>query len=130
MTRSNEGWSPEILWESKLLKSKLSNFVVHQNFAYGLENGILVCIALANGERLWKSGRYGHGKILLVRDSLLIQAESGEIVLVAASPKAHQELAKFEALTSKTWNNLALAGDVLVVRNDREAAAFRLPVNE
>lgn len=130
VTRSNEGLTPEILWESKLLKSKLSNFVVHQRCAYGLDNGILACIDLANGERLWKSGRYGHGKILLVKDNLLIQAESGEIVLVAASPNAHQELAKFEALTSKTWNNLALAGDILVVRNDREAAAFRLPVNE
>ncbi len=130
VTRSDDGWTPEILWESKLLKSKLSNFVVQQNCAYGLDNGILVCIDLANGERLWKSGRYGHGKLLLVKDKLLIQAESGEIVLVAANPREHQELAKFEALTSKTWNHLALAGDVLVVRNDREASAFRLPVTE
>ena len=128
VTRTDGGWNPEILWESKLLKSKLSNFVVHQNYAYGLDNGILVCIDLANGERLWKSGRYGHGKILLVNNELLIQAESGEIVLVAANPQTHHELAKFEALTSKTWNNLALAGNLLVVRNDREAAAFRLPM--
>ena len=62
-----------------------------------------------------------------MKDILLIQAESGEILLVAATPDAHTELAKSEALSSKTWNNLALAGDVLVVRNDREAAAFTLP---
>ena len=126
----DDRWSSEVLWESKLLKSKLSSFVVHENFAYGFDNGILACIDLTNGKRVWKGGRYGHGKMLLVRNRLLIQAESGEIVLVAATPSAHLELARFEALTSKTWNEMALAGEVLVVRNDCEAAAVRLPVNE
>jgi len=123
-------WTSEVLWESKLLKSKLSSFVVHENFAYGFDNGILACIDLTNGKRAWKGGRYGHGKMLLVRNKLLIQAESGEIVLVAATPTGHIELARFEALISKTWNEMALAGEVLVVRNDCEAAAVRLPVNE
>lgn len=126
----DDRWSSEVLWESKLLKSKLSSFVVHENFAYGFDNGILACIDLTNGKRVWKGGRYGHGKMLLVRNRLLIQAESGEIVLVAATPSAHLELARFEALSSKTWNEMALAGEVLVVRNDCEAAAVRLPVNE
>jgi len=127
ITRAGKDWFSEIIWESKQLKSKLSNFVVYQNYAYGLDNGLLTCIDLKDGERVWKRGRYGHGKLLLVKDILLIQAESGEILLVAATPDAHTELAKSEALSSKTWNNLALAGDVLVVRNDREAAAFTLP---
>ena len=65
-----------------------------------------------------------------IRDKLLIQAESGQIVLVAATPTAYLELARFEALTSKSWNEMALTGEVLVVRNDCEAAAIRLPVNE
>ena len=128
VTRVDESWTPEVIWESNQLKSKLSNFVVYQNHAYGLDNGLLTCIDLKTGERVWKRGRYGHGKLLLVKDKLLIQAESGEILLVAATPKAHSELAKCDALSSKTWNNLALAGNVLVVRNDREAAAFELPI--
>jgi outer membrane protein assembly factor BamB len=123
-------WKSEVVWESKLLKSKLSNVVVRGDFAYGLDNGILACIRLKDGERVWKAGRYGHGKILLVRNKLLVQAESGEIVLVEATDKAHIELTRFEALSSKTWNYMALAGDVLVVRNDREGAAFRLPTAE
>ncbi len=105
----------------------MSNFVVHNDHIYGLDNGILTCLDLRDGQRLWKRGRYGHGQMLVVGDKLLIQAESGEVVLVAATPDAHHELAKFSALSSKTWNNLALAGNILVVRNDREAAAFELP---
>ncbi len=125
--RSGEQIKVEEVWLSKNLKSKMSNFVVYGQHIYGLDNGILTCLNLSDGCRLWKRGRYGHGQMLLVGDKLLIQAESGEIVLVAASPDGHQEFGKFNALFSKTWNNLALAGNILVVRNDREAAAFELP---
>ncbi len=128
VTRTGDDWKVREVWLSKHLKSKMSNFVVHEDYIYGLDNGILACIDLVDGQRTWKRGRYGHGQMLLVGDKLLIQAETGEIVLVAANPNAHMELAKFNALFSKTWNNLALAGNILVVRNDREAAAFELPV--
>lgn len=125
--RQGVDFKAKVIWLSKNLKSKMSNFVVYGPHIYGLDNGILTCLDLNDGGRRWKRGRYGHGQMLLVGDKLLIQAESGEIVLVAASPDGHQEFAKFNALFSKTWNNLALAGNVLVVRNDREAAAFELP---
>jgi len=59
---------------------------------------------------------------------LLVQAESGEVVLAGANPETFQELARFAALNDKTWNNAALARNILVVRNDREAAAFELPL--
>jgi outer membrane protein assembly factor BamB len=77
---------------------------------------------------LWKRGRYGHGQLLLVGDLLLVQAENGEVVLVEASGEEHRELGRFTALSGKTWNPPALSGDLLLVRNDQEAAAFRLPL--
>ncbi len=126
VTRAEQRWSSEIVWESKLLKSKLSNVVIFKDSAFGLDNGILTCIDLKDGSRSWKGGRYGHGKVLLIQDKLLILAESGEIVLVEATPNEHRELSRFQALSSKTWNHFALAGDLVLVRNDREAAAFRL----
>jgi outer membrane protein assembly factor BamB len=43
-------------------------------------------------------------------------------------PGEHRELARFTALHGKTWNPPALAGAYLVVRNDKEAACYRLPV--
>lgn len=121
-------WVSEEIWRSSQLKSKLSNFVVHEEHIYGLDNGLLTCLQLKDGVRAWKRGRYGHGQLLLVGDRLLIQAESGEIVLVEANPSEHRELGRFPGLTSKTWNHPSLAGDLLIIRNDNEAAAFALPM--
>jgi outer membrane protein assembly factor BamB len=115
-------------WESPRLKSKFANLVVHDGFVYGLDDGVLTCLDPSNGERRWKSGRHGHGQLLLVAGLLLVQTEEGELVLVEPSPDAYRELARFAALEGKTWNPPALAGSLLLVRNDREAAAYELPV--
>ena len=110
------------------LKTKFTNVVVHEGHIYGLDEGILTCIEMETGQRAWKSGRYGHGQIMLVDDLILVQAESGEVVLVEATSKAHRALTRFAPLDSKTWNNPALAGRHLLVRNAEEAACYELPL--
>lgn len=119
---------PAEVWKNRNLKTKFTNVVVRDGFVYGLDDGILVCLDLADGQRRWKQGRYGHGQILLIDDVILVQCESGDIALVEASPESHRELARLTALTRKTWNNPAVAGRRLLVRNDQEAACYELPV--
>ena len=55
-------------------------------------------------------------------------AESGEIVLLRPTPEAPNELARLRVFNSKTWNPIALSGDVLLVRNDQEAVCLKLPL--
>jgi outer membrane protein assembly factor BamB len=121
------GMKASLVWESPRLKSKFANVVVHDGYVYGLDDGVMTCLDPAGGERKWKGGRYGHGQILLVEELLLVQTEEGEIVLLEPSPEAPRELARFAALEGKTWNPPALAGTLLAVRNDREAAVYELP---
>jgi outer membrane protein assembly factor BamB len=77
----------------------------------------------------WKDGRYGHGQGLFVGEYYLQMTElPGEIVLLRPTPEAANELARFRVFDAKTWNPIALSGDLLLVRNDREAACIRLPL--
>ena len=55
-------------------------------------------------------------------------SEKGELVLLDANPEKHTELAKLKALEGKTWNHPVIVGDKLYLRNDQEAACYRLPV--
>ncbi len=116
------------LWKTNRLKAKFNNLVTRDGYVYGLDDGILACVDLATGDLKWKDGRYGHGQFILVGDVLLITAENGDVVLVDPVPTERRELTGFSALKGKTWNPPALAGDLLLVRNDQEAACYRLPV--
>jgi outer membrane protein assembly factor BamB len=115
------------IWKNHNLKAAFNNIVTRNGCAFGLDDGILVCLDLATGERKWKDGRYGKGQVLLADDLLLIQTEPGPVTLVEASPAGFHELASIPALHGKTWNTPALAGQYLLVRNDHEAACYRLP---
>ncbi len=115
------------VWKNTNLKTQFSSAVLRDGFLYGLDDAMLVCLDPATGQRRWKEGRYGYGQILLAGDRLLIQCESGPLALVEANPNEYREWARLPALSSKTWNYPALAGDFLLVRNDREAVCYRLP---
>jgi outer membrane protein assembly factor BamB len=75
---------------------------------------------------MWKGGRYGYGEVLLASGHLIVLTEKGDLVLVKATPESHQELARFSAIRGKTWNHPAIADGLLLIRNAREMAAFRI----
>jgi outer membrane protein assembly factor BamB len=123
------GWTVEERWTSYGLKPYFSDFVVHEGHAYGFDGSGLACINVADGERKWEGGDYGNGQLVLLpeQDALLVVSEQGGLALVGAAPERFTELARFPAIKGKTWNHPVLAGDVLLVRNAEEMAAFRMP---
>jgi len=129
--RSSSGtWSVDRLWTRPLMKTKFTTAVLHEGFVYGLDDGVLECLDVKSGSKRWKDGRYEHGQILLAGKLLLVQAENGEVVLVEPAPDKLRERGRFRPLAGKTWNNPALAGRYLLIRNARKAACYQLPVEK
>lgn len=121
-----ENWTVAPVWESRKLRLKFNSGVLQDHYVYGLDDGILSCLDLRDGKQKWKGGRYSFGQVLLVGPWLIVQAESGDVVLVKAVPDQFEEVARFPALNRKTWNNPALWKGLLLVRNGDEAACYDL----
>ena len=126
--KSGDDWQVKSLWKNRSLRSKFAHALVFGEMLIGLDDGIMVCIDIASGERLWKGGRYGHGQMLRVGDRVLVLSEKGDIAWVEPNAEAHRELTRFHVLDGKTWNNPVLIDRWLLVRNGREAACYELPV--
>jgi outer membrane protein assembly factor BamB len=116
------------VWRRRsVLNTKFTNVVVWQGCAYGLSNGALEAVDLETGELHWKAPGYGDGQLLRVGDLLLVLRGVGELVLVQLDVnKPNTVLGRLKVLTGTTWNNLALYGNRLLIRNATEAACYEL----
>jgi outer membrane protein assembly factor BamB len=126
LKREGEGWAVALRWTSRNLKPAFNDFVVQDGHAYGFDGRIFACVELETGSRRWKEGRHGQGQVLLLADQglLLVVSESGEVILLRASPERHEVLGRFQAVRGKTWNHPVIAHGRLYVRNAEEMACY------
>ena len=120
------GFKTVEVWNKNTMKNKFNSSVLHEGHVYGLDEAILACVDVRTGERKWKGGRYGFGQVLLADGHLIVTTERGDVVLVKATPDSHQELARFSAVSGKTWNTPAIADGKLIVRNQTEMVCYDL----
>jgi outer membrane protein assembly factor BamB len=117
----------ETAWKGITMKTQFNSPGLRNGYLYGLDDGLLACVDATTGRRIWKDGRFGSGQTLIVGDGIVVQNENGTVHLCAASPDGFREFGSIAALSSKTWNQPAVAGRYLLVRNDREAVCWELP---
>lgn len=122
----------KLVWQKRVLKTKLANLVVRDGYAYGLDATLLSCVDIETGKVQWKKRRQpavGHGQLLLVGSTIIAISETGEGILFECNPQKYVELASQQLITDAgiTWNNPAISGRYLLVRNNLEAACYLLP---
>jgi outer membrane protein assembly factor BamB len=114
------------VWRNVRMKNRFNSSVFHDGYIYGFDEAVFACIDAATGDLKWKGGRYGYGQVLLAAGHLVVLTEEGDLALLRATPERHDELARFSAISGKTWNVPAMTGSILLVRNLAEMAAFDL----
>lgn len=126
--KDGDKWTVSQKWANNRFRPGFNDFVVHDDFLYGLDDGILCAFDLETGQRVWKKRGLEHGQILLLPDQnrLVVSLDTGEIVLVSVNVEGYQELGRFQAIEGKTWNGPVIAGGKLFLRNGEEMASYDL----
>ena len=83
-------------------------------------------VELATGKVRWSEDRFRAGSVTLVGNRLLIMRESGELLLVPASPDAFRPLARAQILPATVRAYPAIADGFVYVRNDNTLVCLDL----
>jgi outer membrane protein assembly factor BamB len=86
----------------------------------------LRCIRAADGKVVWESERVHGGTLLLVKDTLVVLTESGELWLVEAKPDKFNQLASGQILRAGHRSYPAFSNGVLYARDGKEMVAVDL----
>lgn len=106
--------------------------VVHDGYLYGMfgfkeyGEGPLACVDIRTGKQKWSHPGFGPGNVILAGQQLLALSDSGELVIVAASPDGYRESARADVLEGKCWSTPALADGKVYVRSTVEGGCFDL----
>ncbi|HPO13358.1 MAG TPA: PQQ-binding-like beta-propeller repeat protein [Candidatus Hydrogenedentes bacterium] len=128
--KKDASWDIQGEWTTKKFRPYFNDSVLHKGYCYGFDGDRFACIDIKTGDRKWDGNRYG-GQVLLLddMDTLLVLSEAGEVVLIQAIPDRFNEMARFKAISGKTWNHPVVAHGKLFVRNAEEAVCYELPVS-
>jgi outer membrane protein assembly factor BamB len=113
----------EKIWASDdVLSNHYSTSVYHDGFLFGFHGRqefgqVLRCVEVRTGKIRWTKEGFGAGTLLLAGDKLLVLKETGELVMLTASPDQYQELARAQILSSGVRPYPALANGLYFARS-------------
>ena len=127
VSKQGDAFTAEQAWVDKGSPINFSSPVVVDGHLYGLGRGrTLLCTDVRTGKKAWAeksffSGmvRRGYASFLVMGKNLLILAESGHLLLVAADPAQCRRLGKLQ-VCGQNWCHPAYADGKVFVRDDKE----------
>ncbi len=89
------------LWESRVMRNKMSGCVLWNDHLFGFDESILKCIDLDGNER-WRERGMGTGSMTIAGGRLLILDGRGRIIVAEANPDEYVELSRQDVLADGT----------------------------
>lgn len=135
IAKEGDGFAAKQLWAipgNALVANHWSTPVCKDGYLYGmfsfkqLKTGPLKCVELATGAIKWTQSGFGQGNVILVGDKVLALADSGQLVLVEATPDAYKEDQRTQAVAGKCWSTPAFSNGRLYVRSVSEGACLEV----
>jgi len=127
LSRATSSVKAEVVWKSRRMKTRFNEPVLRDGFVYGLDEGILSCVRVDDGEVQWKKGRYGYGQILAVDERILLVDQDNRIHVLEVGPEGPVELGGFAGPEGRSALNLpSLAHGYFVVRSEKEIVCWDL----
>ena len=116
------------LWRNDILNFLYDIPVVHNGLAFGFKDGIVTCLNLGTGERVWQERMPAAGVTTVVDGHLVIWCD-GEIRLAKASDKAYEEVALIKILDAEERDSYTIpsyANGHFYVRDLSKIAAVKV----
>jgi outer membrane protein assembly factor BamB len=112
----------EIWSDDKVMSNHYNTCVYQDGYLYGFdgrqERGPdFRCVDLKSRKIQWNQERFGCGSMILADGKLVVLAESGELVLIEATPREYRELARARILGQGCRAQIALADGKLYARD-------------
>lgn len=112
------GFQVNQLWRNKVQGYMSSPVVIDGHIYLHLRNQRFACINLDSGKETWISQPFGkYWSMITNGNQILALDERGELLLIEASPRELQVVARQKISNQPTWAHLAIAGEDLVIRH-------------
>jgi outer membrane protein assembly factor BamB len=107
----------DVLWESRVMRNKMTGTVLWKGHLYGFDESILKCIDLEGNEK-WRVRGEGNGSLMIADDRLIVINGNGELIIAKATPNAFEELSRQKVLDGGVcWTMPILVNGRIYCRN-------------
>jgi outer membrane protein assembly factor BamB len=116
-----------LVWEKpNRLMNHWSTPVYHDGHLYGMFSfkkygrGPMQCVDPTTGEVKWSENGFGPGNCIIVNDKVVALSDTGELVIVEATPEKYSELSRNKVLEGKCWSMPSFHEGKLYLRSTTE----------
>ena len=133
ISKQGAAFGAERAWTIGGLGINFSSPVAVGNFLYGLGGGrTLFCVDVRTGQKAWADERFfsdmvrkGYASFLVMNGTILVLAEKGQLLLIAADPKQCRVISRTQ-VCGQNWCNPAYADGKLFLRDAQELRCVQL----